>query len=74
MKEKKINWWIVGLASAAGAGLFVLGIKVGKKSPAKLLEVENRGLRRELKKTQSRVENLSYRLGKVAQLLETRRE
>jgi len=79
MKEekKKFNWkkaGIVAALAAVAAGSFLLGVLAGKEHPEKVLELENRSLRRELKKTQNRVESLSYRLGKVAQLLETYRK
>lgn len=79
MKEekKKFSWKKAGTVAAlaaVAAGSFLLGVLAGKEHPEKMLELENRSLRRELKKTQNRVESLSYRLGKVAQLLETYRK
>ena len=76
-EKKKFNWKKAGTVAAlaaAAAGSFLLGVLAGKEHPEKMLELENRSLRRELKKTQNRVESLSYRLGKVAQLLETYRK
>jgi len=79
MKEekKKISWKKAGpvaALAAVAAGSFLLGMLAGKEHPEKMLELENRSLRRELKQTQNRVESLWYRLGKVAQLLETYRK